>query len=138
MDKKMAIYTPTFKLILASENITYRNNLASKLRAENFDVELATGGFHLLHLLEKDDNINIVICNGDMNDMAAFEIISLVRESKDKEILPIVFISKAPYPDEVGELFSVGINEYIVQTPSFGHVIERAQKYFQQMKGNAA
>ena len=49
----MIIKAPTFKICILSENTTFRNILASKLRLENFDVEFSDGGFHILHLLEK-------------------------------------------------------------------------------------
>lgn len=135
----MTIHTsPTFKVILVSENINYRNILASKLRLENFHIELALGGFHLLHLLEKEKDINMLICHGDMNDMSALEMIAMARQGKPKQELPIVFIAPIMQEDEVSELISIGANEYMIQTSNFNHIIERTQKYFQQMKVNAA
>ena len=128
----------TFKIFIASENISFRNILASKLRLDNFDVEFASGGFHLLHILEKQKDIHMIICNGDMNDMSAHEIILMIRQSKSKTELPIVCISQGNSEEEVYDLILNGANEYIVQTGNFNTIIERAHKYMQQLKGNAA
>lgn len=137
----MIIKTQTFKIIIASEAANFRNILASKLRLDNFEVDLATGGFHMLHLLEnvKDkEEINMIILNEDMHDMSAQEMIGLVRLSKSKSELPILFISKSSDEADICELVFSGANEYVVQTDNFNPILERAHKYLQNLKANAA
>lgn len=130
---------PTFKIIIATENFNFRNILAGKLRLDNFEVEFATGGFHLLHLLEqRNEEVNMIIFNDDMNDMSAQEMIGLVRLSKSKTELPILFISKKNDEEEICEMVFSGANEYVVQTPNFQPILERAHKYLQIFKSNAA
>ncbi|MBY0414476.1 MAG: response regulator [Bdellovibrionales bacterium] len=135
---KKVITTPNSKVIIISENINFRNNLASKLRLENYDVELATGGFHLLHLLEKDNNKTLIICNGDMPDMPALEMISLARVVRTKLELPIIYISKEAPDNDIVSLIQTGNIDYLIQSTNFNSIVERAQKYFHQMKQNAA
>ncbi len=131
--------TPAFKVLIVSENINFRNILAGKLRTQdNFEVEFATGGFHLLHLLEKHKDINLIICNEDMADMPAHEIITMIRLIKTKAELPILFISKNGDEEEICDLIFLGANDYIVQTANYRPIIERAQKYLHQIKSNAA
>lgn len=136
----MTIYkTPSFKVLIVSENINFRNILAGKLRTQdNFDVEFATGGFHLLHLLERHKDFNLIICNEDMDDMPAHEIISMIRLHKTKTELPILFVSKNNDEEEICDFIFLGANDYIVQTSNYKPIIERAQKYLQQIKANAA
>lgn len=135
----MVIRTTTnFNIIIASENPNFRNVLSSKFRMENFDVELATGGFHLLHLLEKDKPVHMIVINCDMPDMSAFEIISMVRESKTKAELQIIYIATTLPANEIGELISKGIIEFVPHTATFNPVISTAQKFFQQIKLIAA
>lgn len=129
----------TFKILVASENINFRNILAGKLRMlGNFEVEFATGGFHLLHLLEHKRDHNMIICNEDMADMPAHEIISMVRQTRTKAELPILFISKNGDEEEICDMIFNGANDYIVQTANYQPILDRAQKYLQQMKVNAA
>lgn len=133
------IKAPTFKVLIVSENINFRNILAGKLRTQDsFDVEFATGGFHLLHILERQRDIDLIICNEDMDDMSAHEIISMVRIAKTKTELPILFISKNNDEEDICDLIFIGANDYIVQTANYKPIIERAQKYLQQIKANAA
>lgn len=127
-----------FKILIASETINFRNILAGKLRLESFEVEFATNGFHLLHLLEKFSDYKMLIINEDMHDMSAQEIISLVRLSKSKLELPILFISKNSDEKDIYNLVFTGANEYIVQTPNFNPILERTHKYFQIFKSIAA
>lgn len=133
------IKTGAFKIIIATETITFRNNLASKLRLDNFEVEFAIGGFHLLHLLENSkEQLNMVIINEDMHDMSAQEMIGLVRLARSKSELPILFISKNSDEAEIREMVFTGANEYVVQTANFNPILERAHKYLHIFKVNAA
>ena len=127
-----------FKVLIASEAVSFRNNLAAKLRMESFEVENVTGGFHLLHILEKFSDYKMIIINEDMFDMSAQEMIALIRLTKSKQELPILFISKDNDEDVIYELVLTGANEYIVQTPNFIPILERAHKYHNLFKSNAA
>lgn len=127
-----------FKILIASEATNFRNILAGKLRLDNFEVEFATGGFHMLHLLERPLDYNMVIINEDMHDMSAPEMIGLIRLAKSKQELPILYISKDNKEENICDLVFIGANEYIVQTPNFKPILERAHKYHQILKANAA
>jgi len=127
----------SFKIILATENQNYRNNLGAKLRFEGFHVELATGGFHTIHLLERFADVNLLIIHENMHDMSAFEIISLARNIRNKTDFPIIFISKDRNEEEVCEIIFVGANDYIVQSTNFGPITDRVRKYFQTLKSHS-
>jgi DNA-binding response OmpR family regulator len=129
----------SFKIIVLSENLKLRNILAGKLRIEGLDVELADGGFHLLHLLERfKDNYQMIIINEDMLDMPAFEIITLIRLNKSKAQLPILFISQNGSEEEIDEMILKDANEYIVQTGNYRPIVTCALKYSELSKKKAA
>lgn len=133
------IKTDAFKILIATEAMTFRNNLASKLRIDNFEVEFATSAFHMLHLLEQEkEPFHMVIINENMHDMSAIEMIGLVRLAKSKQELPILFISKSNDEEDICELVFTGANEYVVQTANFNPILERAHKYLHILKVNAA
>ena len=127
-----------FKILISSETINFRNILAGKLRLEGFEVEFATGGFHMMHILEKFTDYKMVIINEHMHDMSAQEMIGLVRLTKSKQELPILFISKSNNEEDICDMVFTGANEYIVQSPNFNPILERAHKYLQILKVNAA
>lgn len=125
-----------FKILIADDSIQHRDILASKLRFLGFHVELASGGFHLLHLLEKYWDYSLVILHGDMGDMPAEEMISLVRTSKDKKELPILFISNNGSAEEIGQLISTGASEFVMKSTNFQPIVDRVQKYFTLLKNS--
>ena len=129
----------SFKIVIVSEDIRFRDILASKLRLDNFEVEFASGGFHLLYILERQkEAVNMIIFNGNMSDMPANEMIALSRQGRSKTDLPMLFVSKSNTEAEIYELIHNGANEYIVQTANFKPIIERAHKYLYQIKTNVA
>ena len=117
-----------FKILIVDENVQFRNNLASRLRIQGFTVEFATGGFHLFHLLERFRDWNLIIFHEDMLDMPAEEMILLIRNSKDKNELPILFISKNNNEKEICDMIFNGANEYVIKSANFQPIVERAQK----------
>jgi DNA-binding response OmpR family regulator len=125
-----------FKILIVDENVQFRNTLASRLRLQGFNVEFATGGFHLLHILEKHRDCSLVIMHEDMLDMSAVEIISLVRTTKNKTDLPILFISHDHKEEEICEMILSGANEYIVKSENFQPIVDRAKKYFTLLKNS--
>lgn len=120
-----------FNIILATQSATLRSNLAIALRMQGYTVELVQGGFHLLHLLENSQTpkIDLVIINGELEDMPGFEVVSLIRTTKDKTELPILFVCKQDSEEAINDMISIGANDYIVQTSAMGSVINAAKKY---------
>ena len=125
-----------FKIVIVDENVTFRNNLATRLRMQGFHVEFATGGFHLLNTLEKHWDFNLIILHENMQDMPAEEMISLVRIHRNKAELPILFISATSTEEEICEMVLNGANEYIVQPNNFQPIVDRAKKYFTLLKNS--
>lgn len=125
-----------FRILIADEHIDFRNKIASRLRVLGFHVEFATGGFHLLHILEKNWDYNLVIIHDNMADMPAIEIISLVRNNKNKFELPIMFIADKGHKDQLNEIGSSGANDYILKSPNLQPIIDKAIKYFTLQKNN--
>lgn len=125
-----------FKIIIVDENVQFRNTLASRLRMLGFTVELASGGFHLLHQLEKHWDFNLIIMHENMEDMPAEEMIQLVRQHKTKAELPILFISANSSEAEICEMVLNGANEYIVQPKTPQPIVERTRKYFTLLKNS--
>jgi DNA-binding response OmpR family regulator len=125
-----------FKIIIVDENVQYRNTLASRLRLQGFSVEFASGGFHLLHVLEKHWDFNLIILHENMSDMGAEEMISLVRNTKNKVELPILFISEVDSEEEICEMIFNGANEYVVKNQNIQPIVDRAKKYFTLLKNS--
>jgi two-component system chemotaxis response regulator CheY len=122
-----------FKILVATENSNYRNTLGQKLRLDGYSVEFVSGGFHLLHLIERFE-YHLVIVHENMNDMPAQEIVSLIRTTKSKTDLPIIYVSQDKREENICELIFVGANDYLVYTANLAPIVDRTKKYFQLVK----
>lgn len=134
----MTLSEKNFKILILSESVNFRQTLATKLRLEGFFVEILQGGFHLLHIMEVQRSIDMIILHEDMHDMSSYETISMVRNMKSKTELPILFVSKTRDEEEIYGLVLAGANEYIVHAANFQQILERTHKYFNQKKPAAA
>lgn len=124
-----------FNIIIVDENTNYRNQLASRLRLMGFYVEFATGGFHLLNMLEKENkSYHLVIMHNGMHDMSAFEMTGLVRTFKNKSELPLLYLSRSVAPEELKEMVQFGINDFFQKTHEQHKIAEKVQKFFQNRK----
>lgn len=116
-------------ILLIDGDTNRKNNFASRLRVQGFDVELANGGFHSVHLCEKISYSSVIII-GNSHDMSGLEILNLLRTYKPKEELPIIFINKTNNQDDVLAAFDFGANDYIVYSPQcFSSVVEKLKKF---------
>lgn len=131
-----AINVNDIKIIIADESIPYRNNLATRLRFQGYNVEFANGGFHLVHLVEKYREPCLVIIHENMADMPAEEIIGLIRINKNKTDLPILFISRTNDDKKVFEMIKTGANDYIVKSANFQPIVDRVTKYLGILKNS--
>lgn len=123
------------KILMVDENVTRRNNNAQRLRLQGYIVELAMGGFHAIHLVEKDleegrQSIDLVFVVGDMEDMPGEEICSLIRHHvPDKGRLPVLFMSEEQDPAQIMILLQdVQINDFLKDTDNFAHILEKIKK----------
>lgn len=120
---------PPLQILLIDGDSKRRNNFASRLRVQGYDVELATGGFHALHLVEKFNYFCLIILE-NMHDMPGSEILTLSRVIKEKEELPIIYISKTTDQNEVLSAFENGANDFIVYSPKcYSSIIEKLEKF---------
>jgi PleD family two-component response regulator len=116
-------------ILLVDGDTNRKNNFASRLRVQGFDVELSNGGFHSVHLCEKFEYSSVIII-GDSHDMSGLEILSLLRSYKKKEDLPIIFINKTTDQEDVLSAFDNGANDYIVYSPKcFSSIVEKLKKF---------
>lgn len=137
IDKHMTTFDESnFKILISDENVVYRNTLAARLRLQGFNVEIIEGGFHLLHLLETTTDCSLVIMHDDMQDMPAIEIISLIRNIRDKVSLPILFISEDNNKETIFTISSLGANEFIFKSPNMQPIVERVNKYYNLLKNS--
>jgi len=123
------------KILIADENVQHRNTLASRLRLLGNHIEIASGGFHLLNIIENaNDFVPFIIIHEDLSDMSALECILLARTNNDPEKLPILFISKDKSKENIDEILRNGASEYFVESTILQPIVESIKKFATQMK----
>ncbi len=121
-------------ILLIDGDLKRRNDFASRLRVIGYDVELADGGFHAIHLIEKVEYFCLIVLE-DMQDMSGNEIITHARTHKEKLDLPIIYISRTTDQGEVLHAFESGANDFIVYSPKcFNSISEKLKKFSKTAK----
>lgn len=120
-------------LLLVDPNQQRRNNLSTRFRLQGYDVELATSGFHCIHLVEdakdRQKTYSLVLIVENMDDMPGREIIQLTRDINPlKDKYPILYMSSEKDPEEVLEFMNLGVNDFIVLTDNFKAILDKALK----------
>ncbi|WP_372656147.1 PleD family two-component system response regulator [Halobacteriovorax sp.] len=117
------------EILLLDADSDRRNNFASRLRVQGFNIVLSLEGFQTIHLIEKYKYSALIII-GNLQDMPGLEVLSLVRISKPKAELPIIFISTGSDQEEVLNAFELGANDIIVYSEKcFASLVEKLKKY---------
>ncbi len=126
-------------IIIVDENANYRNQIAGRLRLKGFYVEVATGGFHLLHILEKEGKTyDLVIMHNNMNDMTAYEMTCLIRNFRTKKELPILYLSKNTSKEDLEELVRAGVTDVFQKITEQHRITEKVQNILLPKKSTAA
>lgn len=88
-------------ILLVDSDSKHRAKLSSRFRLQNIEVEIATGGFHALHILEQEENptkiYTTILVMEDTNDMGGGEIAEHIQ-SLCKNPPPIICIHKKDLP----------------------------------------
>tara|TARA_Y100000590_G_scaffold281237_1_gene316088 strand:+ start:119344 stop:119850 length:507 start_codon:yes stop_codon:yes gene_type:complete len=124
----MPALTDEYNILYVDGNETRKKQTSSRLRMQAFNVELAQGGFHAIHLVEKHP-FNLVIIQGDeLEDMPAEEIVGLLRNVHTRDELPILAILPEADDEAAASLAESGANEIIINNGNFNMVLSEIEK----------
>ncbi len=113
-----------FSILLVVDDVKRRNNLSSRLRSQNCSVEASTGGFHSMTLLEeKPEYYQMVLLIGHMKDMNAYEQISLIRSTYEKNDLKILYIYNPKEIDDSASLLEAGADNLLEDNNRFDTIM---------------
>jgi DNA-binding response OmpR family regulator len=117
-----------FKILFIDGNDSRKKQTSSRLRMQNFDVEIAQGGFHSIYLVERESFGLIIIQGDELEDMPAEEVISLLRNIHTREELPIMAILAQVDDDVAADLANSGANEILINTGNFNLILKEIEK----------
>ena len=114
-------------ILLVDNDPVRRNNTSSRLRVQNIETELATGGFHAVHLVE-NNKYDLVIIIEDMEDMSAFEVMGLIRTQFPGNKLPILYSSRSTAEQTILAGVEAGASDYLVLSDNFNELLKKIEK----------
>lgn len=124
----MALIKNPESILLIDGNETRKKQMSSRLRMQNFSVDLAQNGFHSIHMVEKQPYQLIIIHGNDLDDMPAEEVIGLVRNIHPRDELPILAILSEPDDDYAVILAESGVNEILTDNGNFNTILAEIKK----------
>lgn len=75
-------------ILLIDDHQLRKAELSSRLRMQGFTIDVATGGFHGIHLMEKN-HYHLVLMIDDMNDLSTGETVSLIKTTASKKQIDV-------------------------------------------------
>ena len=112
-------------LLLVAEKKQLRDQISQALR-KAYNVKVATGGFHAVHLIEQE-TFELIVVIGDSQDMAATELITLLRTNFSQRELPILFLGGKGGTDML-DAIEVGANAYLPLTQNLNILLKKIQE----------
>ncbi len=81
------------KVLIIDDSITTRQSLSTILKQSGYQVIQAKNGKEGLRQLQKNPNIQVVICDLEMPEMNGFEFLSRCRRKFNTEELPVLMLT---------------------------------------------
>lgn len=104
------------KVLLVEDDKFLRDICGMKLIKEGYDVIEAIDGEEVLKILEKEKP-DIILLDIVLPSMNGFEILSKIRENKDKDIakVPVLMLSNLGQEDDVKRAMDLGASDYMIK-----------------------
>tara|TARA_R110002049_G_scaffold40326_1_gene122962 strand:- start:182 stop:577 length:396 start_codon:yes stop_codon:yes gene_type:complete len=71
-------------ILLIDDHQQRKTELSSRLRMQGYTIDIATGGFHGVHLMEKN-SYDLVMMIDDMSDLSTQETVGLIKATAQKK-----------------------------------------------------
>lgn len=118
-------------ILIIDDHTQRKTTLSSRLRMQGFTIDVATGGFHGIHLAEKN-RYNLVMIIDDMEDMPAFETLGLIRNRHDSATLPVIVLRSQGMElgaEEQDFLENEQVNEVLLWKDEFNSILRKIQRH---------
>ena len=114
--------------ILIIDSGKQRHNLPSRQRMTGYYVELVSGGFHGLHMLESA-HFDLVIVKNNPEDMPSFEVTGLIRTKWNPLQMPVIFMQDNEIEETVTMQTEMGVNSCLLSNVNFAELLKIIEKF---------
>ena len=102
------------KIVVVEDNDSVRENLATILIEEGYDVSCAANGLEGFKLI-KNETPALIICDVLMPKLDGFQLYSKLLENTATASIPFIFLTAKADKEAIAKASSMGVNNYIVK-----------------------
>ncbi len=114
------------KILCAEDEVDIRENIVEILQDEGFDVIATSDGAEALEILEKSQDIDLVVSDIMMPNLSGLELLSKFRKSESKcRNVPFILLTALSTKDDLIKGSKMGANDYIVKPIDFDILIAK-------------
>ncbi len=104
------------RLLVVDDSSTMRRIILNTLQRLGYDDVLEAGnGLEAWNILDKSDNIDVLITDWNMPEMNGLELVKKTRSDSRYEDIPIIMVTTEGGKAEVITALKAGVNNYIVK-----------------------
>lgn len=102
------------KILVIEDDKGIRENLKLLLKAEKYQVEVASNGIEGIKIA-KEIHPDLIICDIMMPDMDGYEVIKAINADDQFALLPFIFLTAKVERSEVRKGMNLGADDYILK-----------------------
>jgi len=114
------------KILCVEDEVDIRENIVEILQDEGFEVLSANDGFDAIKVIEKNQDIDLVLSDIMMPNLSGLELLSKVREGNTAcNNVPFILLTALSTKDDVIKGSKKGANDYIIKPVDFDILIAK-------------
>ena len=128
------IYNSNFHILIVDDEPINIQVLNNQLKANNYRVSQALNGKEALAVLDKDNNIDMILLDVMMPNMSGYEVCAKVREKYPPQSLPILMLTAKNQVADLVMGFQFGANDYLTKPFAKDELLTRIKTHLQLSK----
>lgn len=104
--------SPKLKILIADDDEILREMLEHVLRAQGYEVLLASNGYEAMHLLESGE-CRFLITDWDLPGMSGLELIRATREGNLPGYVYVILLTSRDTPQETVDSLAAGADDFV-------------------------
>lgn len=102
-------------ILMVDDDINMLNMGENILMGAGYKVSLTKNGSQALKILEKRDDIKLILLDVDMPEMDGYETLKRIKELPGKDMIPVIFLTGMDSPDFEIKGLECGAVDYITK-----------------------
>lgn len=120
-----------FKILVVDDNLKNIQVIGNILREAKYIVGYATSGIQALSILQCSGGYDLVLLDIDMPEMDGYETCKKIRDDKNLDEVPIIFLTALSETENVVKGFKTGAQDYISKPFNSSELLVRVATHLQ-------